>query len=324
MGDQQENRKVLIPSEWQAIAITAILLALPSIWPGPLGWVQGLIPVPVCFYLVKYGKEKTYSLIINAVLFAGMAAAIFGSLPALVFTCTMVPIGLIIGNSQLNNTSPTRAGIKAASMLLLLWVAFWTAYGSLTQTNPYQEMLASMNKSLATVSTLYQSDTSLSLSDKDEIAEAIQLMQKFILQIAPALMAMTCIIIVWLNLLFSNWLIKRQQLKQSTWPPFKLWRLPEQLIWVVIGGGIMVVIPVAGINVIGKNILLAVGTLYFFQGIAVFAKLFAKWSVPRPMRAFLFAIAIIQGAGFIALAAIGIADIWADFGTPRPDNDQAE
>ena len=324
MRDLQENRKFLIPSEWQAIAVIAIHLALPAIWPGPLGWLQGLVPVPVCYYLVKLGQTKANSILINAILFAGIAALIFGSLPAFIFTCTMLPVGLIIGKSHLSEVSPPRAGLQAVGILVLLWIAFWTTYGSMTQTNPYQEMLTSMDASLTTVSSMYQSDTSLSLNDKEEIANTIKMLRDFMQQIAPGLLLMTAIITVWLNLLLGQWIINRKLPSQSTWPPYRLWRLPEQLIWVVIGGGFMAIIPAAGFSAIGKNILLAIGTLYFFQGIAVLAKLFAKWSIPRPMRVFLFAIAILQGAGFFALAVIGIADIWVNFGTPRPDSDPVE
>lgn len=324
MEDLQNNGKVLIPSDWQAIAVTATFLALPSLWPGSLGWIQGLVPIPVCYYWISLGQTKTNSLLINAVLFAGIAAAIFGSLPAFIFTCTMLPVGIIIGKSHLSDSAPPRAGLQAVGILVLLWIAFWTTYGSMTQTNPYQEMLTSMDESLTAVSTLYQSDATLSLTDKEEIGKTINLLRDFMQQIAPGLLLMTAITTVWLNLLLGQWLINLKLPSQSTWPPFRFWRLPEQLIWVVIGGSIMSIIPVAGINAIGNNILLAVGTLYFFQGIAVLAKLFAKWSVPKPMRAFLFAIAILQGAGIVALAAIGIADIWADFGTPKPDSDPVE
>ena len=323
MGDRQVNGKVDLPEGWQAVTATAILLVLPSIWPGPLGWTQGLVPIPVCYYLVSIGTIRANSLLINAVLIAAMAATIFGSLPAFIFSCTMLPVGIIIGKSQLSDESPPKAGLQAVGILLLLWVAFWTIYGTLTKTNPYQEMLTSMDQSLTAASSLYQSDTSLSLTDKEEITNTIQLLRDFLLQVTPALLIITAMTTVWLNMLLGQWLINRQLPSRSKWPPFRHWRLPESLIWLIIGGGIVAIIPIEGTSTIGKNVLIAVGGLYFFQGIAVLAKLFAKWSIPKPMRAFLFAIAILQGAGFVALAALGVADIWVNFGTPRPDKDPA-
>ena len=324
MGDRQDNGKVALPEEWQAIAVTALLLALPSIWPGPMGWSQGLVPLPICYYLVRLGSSKANSLLTNAVLLGGIAAAIFGSLPAFIFTCTMLPVGVIIGNSLRSDESPPRAGLRSVGILLLLWVVFWSAYGSLTHTNPYQEMLTGMDKSLSSAGELYQSDTSLSLTDKENITNTIQILRDFLRQVAPALLAITAIATVWFNMLLGQWLINRSLPLRSTWPPFTEWRLPEPLIWIVIGSGIAAILPVANANSLGINVLLVTGALYFFQGVAVLAKLFAKWSVPKPMRAFLFAIAILQGAGFVALAALGVADIWIDFGTPRPDKDPAD
>ncbi len=322
MGDRQDTG-VVLPEGWQAVVTTAILLVLPSIWPEQLGWTQGFVPIPICYYLVSLGTIKAKNLLINAVLMAGLAASIFGSFAAFVFTCTMLPVGIIIGKAILDGESPPKAGLRAVGILLLVWVAFWTIYGSLTHTNPYQEMLTSMDTSLTAAGDLYQTDASLSLTDKENITNTIQMLRELLRQIAPGLLAITALSTVWLNMLLGQWLINRKLPSQSTWPPFSDWRFPEQLIWIVIGSGIAAVMPIGGAKVIGINILLAVGALYFFQGIAVLAKLFAKWSVPKPMRAFLFAIAILQGAGFVALAALGIADIWVAFGTPKPDKDPA-
>ncbi|MDH3393597.1 MAG: YybS family protein [Desulfobulbaceae bacterium] len=323
MGDRQDNGKVVLPEEWQAVAVTALLLAMPSIWPGPMGWTQGFIPIPISYYLVKHGTERANRLLTSAVLIGGIAAALVGSLPAFAFSCTMVPVGIIIGNSLRSETLPTITGLRATGLLLLLWVAFWSTYGTLTQTHPYQEMLAGMDKSLSSAGELYQSDTSLSLTDKENIQNTIQILRDFLREIAPALLAITAIATVWFNMLMGQWLINRSLPLRATWPPFSEWRLPEPLIWVVIISGIATILPVAETNTIGLNVLLASGALYFFQGIAVLAKLFAKWSVPRPMQAFLFAIAILQGAGFVVLAALGVADIWVNFGAPRSDKDPA-
>lgn len=308
---------------WQYATAIVILLALPTIWPGPLGWLQGLIAIPIMGCISEFGAKRAYRLLANAVLAATVIAALIGSLPALIFACTMLPVGMIIGNAYDREVSPTKAGLMAVGVLLILWLTFWSGYGAATHTNPYREMLSSMDESLTSVATLYQSDAKLSLNDKEEIAGTIQMLREFLLQIAPALLATTAIFTVWLNMLLGQWLLNRKEPAGSKWPQFRYWRLPEQLVWVVIVSGIAALIPNEQAKIYGTNVLIAVGALYFFQGVAVLAKLFAKWSVPRPMRAFLFAIAMLQGAGFVALAALGVADIWVNFGTPRPDHDTA-
>ncbi len=323
VGDRQDTGKVVLPMGWQHLTSMVILLALPTIWPGPLGWMQGLLAIPIMSSINELGAHRTYKLLTNAVLAATAIAALIGSLPALVFACTMLPVGIIIGNAYDREESPTKSGLKAVAVLLILWLTFWIGYGAATHTNPYREMLSSMDESLTAVATMYQSDAKLSLNDKEEIAGTIQLLREFLLQIAPALLATTAVITVWLNMLMGQWLLNRKATTRSKWPQFRYWRLPEQLVWVVIGSGIAALVPNEQVKTYGTNVLIAVGSLYFLQGVAVLAKLFAKWSVPRPMRAFLFAIAMLQGAGFVALAALGVADIWADFGTPRPDHDTA-
>lgn len=321
MGDWQDNTKDSLPARWPGVMIIAMLMALPALLPEQLGWVQIFIPAPLCYYLASLGESRARSLILLATLLAGVVATAVGSLPAFVFACTMLPVGVMLGRAHLHNEAPPQTGLKTVFLLIVLWAGFWLAYGALTQTNPYREMLGSMDKSLAETSTFYQSDAKLALDTKEEVAATIRMLQEVLPKVVPALLVVTIIATVWLNMLASHWLLCKYRPGQSPWPPFREWRLPEHLIWAVIGGGIAVMLPLADVSVTGLNILLICGALYFFQGLAVLAKLFAKWSIPGPLRAFLYAIALVQGAGFIALAVLGIADIWADFGVPRAKDD---
>jgi len=321
MGDWPDNMKASRASDWSGVAALALLMTAPSLLPGQLGWLQGLVPMALCYYLVSLGETRATSLIVMATLLAGLVATVVGTLPAFVFTCTMLPVGMLLGREYRRGRAPTRTGLQAILLLVLLWAGFWAVYGALSQTNPYRETLDALDKSLSATAAFYQKDAGLALDTKAEIESTIAMLRDGIQQVVPALLLVTVIVTVWMNLLLSHWLISRFHPSQSTWPPFRDWRLPEQLIWPLIGGGIAMLLPVASMSTVGLNLLLVCGALYFFQGLAVLAKLFTKWSVPRPMRAFLYAIALLQGTGFVALAALGVADIWANFGTPRPHDD---
>ncbi|MDH5298643.1 MAG: YybS family protein, partial [Desulfobulbaceae bacterium] len=320
MEDWQENRLATHSPGWAGIAVLTVLLTLPSIWPGQLGWLQGFIPAQLCYYLVTLDTARANMGLTVSILLAGTIAAVVGSLPAFIFALTMLPAGMVLGHAIRRNESPTVTGMKTVGLLLLLWTAFWVVYGAQTGTNPYQEIQASLEMSLTETASFYQKETGLTLTAKEEIAATIDFLRNFLRRILPALMAITAITTVWVNMMIACWLLGRHQPPARTlWPPYSQWRFPPPLVWGVIAGGIAVLLPVQGASTVGINILLVGGALYFFQGLAVLAKLFAKWSVPGPMRVFLYAISLFQGAGIIALAALGIADIWADFGTPRPD-----
>ena len=64
---------------------------------------------------------------------------------------------------------------------------------------------------------------------------------------------------------------------------------------------------------IGINCLLAVGVLYFFQGIALLVFFCDKWKIPFFFRLPLYALAVVQSSGALVLMIAGIADIWLDF-----------
>ncbi len=321
MGDWPDSTKASRASEWSGVAVLALLMTLPSLLPGQLGWLQGLVPMTLCYYLIGFGERRGRGLVVMATLLAGLTAAAVGTLPAFVFTCTMLPVGILLGREYQRGTSPPRTGLTAVLLLVLLWTGFWAAYGALTRTNPYQEMLTALDKSLAATSSFYQQDSGLSLDTKAEIESTIRILRDGIQQVVPALLLMTAVATVWVNLLLSHWLVSRFYPDRSSWPPFRDWRLPEQLVWAVIAAGAALLLPVPRLATLGLNLLLICGALYFWQGLAVLAKLFTKWSVPRPMRAFLYAIALLQGAGFVALAALGVADIWVGFGSRHSDDD---
>ncbi|MDX1777147.1 MAG: DUF2232 domain-containing protein, partial [Desulfobulbales bacterium] len=117
----------------------------------------------------------------------------------------------------------------------------------------------------------------------------------------------------WLNLVLGSWLLRQKDTKLLFWPDYNEWKLPESFVWlVVLSGAIFLLLP-QPLSLLGLNGLIICCTIYFFQGLAIAASLLKRWSVPRLIRIFIYALIFIQTYGIIVLSFLGLVDVWADF-----------
>jgi uncharacterized protein YybS (DUF2232 family) len=124
---------------------------------------------------------------------------------------------------------------------------------------------------------------------------------------------MSIVLIVWLNMMVSTWLLHKVWPDKSPWQEYRYWRLPDQCVWLLIAGVGLALIGEGYIQTTGYTVAVLMALIYFFQGTAVFAHLLHRWNVPAIWRFFLYFIVAAQSYGMLLLTVIGIADTWADF-----------
>ena len=298
---------------FQVLILLASVLLCPALFPEKIGWLTTFVPLAVFYYLGILGQKKGSTLIRNAVLLAAGLALILGSLPALIFSVAMIPPGTAFYYAGLRKKSPVNAGFSGALLLALAWLLFWSVLGIMHQTNPYNTLLGELDKSLSEGLTLYEKSAELGPETLSRVRNAVTLLREYIPKVMPGILFSAILTISWLNLVLGNWLLKKKDRKLTPWPDYIKWKLPEPLVWLVIAAGITVFILPAPMKTIGLNVLLVAITVYFFQGLAIIASLFNKWSVPMLIRILIYALIFIQTYGIILLSFLGLADVWADF-----------
>ena len=92
-----------------------------------------------------------------------------------------------------------------------------------------------------------------------------------------------------------------------------LGRTPEQLVWVAIVSGILLLVPSKGLKLLGVNGLIIMVMIYFFQGIAIVSYYFDKKKFPKILRGILYGLIVIQQFVLLLVVAAGFFDLWADF-----------
>ena len=69
----------------------------------------------------------------------------------------------------------------------------------------------------------------------------------------------------------------------------------------------------SGLKLFGSNLLLVLGTVYFFQGLAIVAFYFERWRVPLFVRGFVYAVFFLGRVVSMGVAVLGLFDVWFDF-----------
>jgi uncharacterized protein YybS (DUF2232 family) len=300
------------------MVILIAVFTLPAITPNVTGWLSGLVPLPIFYYLIYLGREEGFTLIRNAILLSGGIAILFGSLPLLIFSLTLAPLGFAFFQSAQQKKGPTEAGLSGVLTLGGAWLIFWTVYGVVEHINPYKELLSSLDQGLTKALGLYLQQSELPANVLKNFEVAVEQLRLFIPKVLPALLVTGILCTVWMNQVLGNWLLKRKKLQLAPWRDFKEWQLPDTLVWGLIVGGAGLLLTSGPLSTVSLNIAVIWAALYFLQGLAVLVNFLHRWSVPYPLRLLIYAFVIIQTIGVVLVAFIGVADVWADFRKLNP------
>ena len=89
-------------------------------------------------------------------------------------------------------------------------------------------------------------------------------------------------------------------------------------MWVVIACGLIMLFFDNPARVISLNALIILGTIYFFQGIAIVSYLFEKKGFPRRLRIVLYSLIAIQQLFLLVVIGLGFFDMWLNFRKIKP------
>ncbi len=130
-----------------------------------------------------------------------------------------------------------------------------------------------------------------------------------ILKILPALWVINTALVAWLNLvLVRGWALARGEME----PPLYQWGAPEWLIFPFLAAGFLLLAPLPALRLVAVNLLLVLGLVYFFQGLAVMAALYERFHLPGFLRLLGFLIAFMNPV-FLVVTLVGLLDLWLDF-----------
>lgn len=297
----------------KSVVATTAIFALPTI-SGGVALLYFLTPLPMIFLPIYLGFEKGFKVIVHSIVISGVIALVFGSLSVLFFSLTLLPVGFVLARSINRKETIQLSALRGVLTLAVIWFLSWLLLSATSQTNTYVEILHSIDTSLEGAYTAYSQSPEISADIKVELQSVFSRVRELIPVIFPGILVVIVIGTVFINMTLSNGLLAKRNC--PSWPSFRSFHLPDQMVWAIILGGVLLFTSTGWLKAVGLNLLLVFGSLFFIQGLSVLTTFFSKWSVPQLVRILILFFLIIQAYGFLLLALLGIAEIWANFRKP--------
>jgi uncharacterized protein YybS (DUF2232 family) len=290
------------------VVITCLAVAVCTMVPmaGLIG--SAFIPVPLIVFQAKLGRPAARVIALAALVCAWLLG---GPLEALFFGVLLL-IGLVLSEfmERRRSLEKTAAAVCIAVILAclggILVASLWTGQG------PLATVSESIRQHLELSLELYR-QMGLSQDQLDFLEGSLDVIQRVLMGIMPALVIGSTLMVTWVCLLISRRLCQRQGLPFPDYGSLDRWKAPEPMVWGVIGSGALLLVPSIGAKLLGLNGLIVFMVIYFFQGMAIVAYFFQKKQIPRVARVVLYGLIAIQQVVMLAVVGVGFFDTWFNF-----------
>ena len=195
--------------------------------------------------------------------------------------------------------------------ILFFAAAFWVVRG----VDLHGEILKGITYSITQTASLYEK-SGLTGEDLQALQQGMKQAGELIGRVYPALVLIGIGAIAGLNLLVLARLAARLN-RPLPIGDFRKFRNPDHLIWVVIAAGFALLLNSADVTTAALNVLIVTISLYSLQGLAIITHLFERFAVPRFARVIFYVLLALQPYLTVAVAVLGIFDLWGNFRTPK-------
>lgn len=281
-----------------------------------LGVVAGFVsPLPVLVYSLAGGWQCGVLIVLISAAgvwgYAGPAAVLFYLLQSGLLAIALS--GCIGRGWSMSRAIVYATAVCAAGALLTAVI-----YSLATGVNPHALILEGIHASARRAVDVY---TKSGVTGKDLAAlkRAMEQVARLLAVAYPSLLVVFLGAVAGINVLLVRRLGHRWGIALPG-SDFAAFRLPEPIVWLVIAAGFSLFVPSEAVHLVSYNLLTVLGALYFIQGLAVVVALFGRFALPAFARYILYLLIGIQPYLIIAVAVLGLFDIWGDFRVPRQKN----
>jgi uncharacterized protein YybS (DUF2232 family) len=291
------------------IAITGCLTAAASTMPI-LGFFFLLFaPLPVFFYRAKLGRRL--GAVIPAVVLCLTAVMTDFVSADLSFLLGFLMLGFALGEWVERDFSIEKTVLYTCGTVFLILSSVLVLYSFFLYDHPVALISAYVKQNLEYTLSLYKS-MGVPENGIRVIEDSMDKIQYILVRSIPALILGSSLFVAWINLLAARPIFIGKGIAYPDFGSLNRWKSPETLVWGVIVGGLLMLIPNLGAKTIGLNLLLVLLVIYFFQGIAIVAFFFEKKNLPRILRVFLYSLIGFQQVLVLFVVGMGFFDVWMD------------
>ncbi len=292
--------------------VISLLFLASSIFPFVGPFLSIFIPIPILVYYGRLGRIHGLMVAILAVLMAHfMAAALHLPLNSIVII-QFALLGVLMAEMIAKEISVEKSIIVPSFSLFLITLVLILFEAIANHSTPtailHQYFIETLNDTLSIYRALGIPDEQMK-----KIEESADLVIAAFTRIAPALFLCITALIVWINLVVCKRIFQRWGLSFPDFGDLTCWRSHETLVWLLIGCGSGMLIPMEAVRTVCMNGLLIMLLVYFFQGIAIVAYFFKTYRVPPIIKIIGYLLIIIQQLMLVLVVGLGLFDLWFDF-----------
>lgn len=284
-----------------------------------IGFVSAfLAPVPIALARIRGGGAAAgFSALLTTLLLAVTFSPAVGAWYAV--QCGL--IGLLVPEFALKGFRPSRTILWATAAAVVLSACMVAVFSFTTGTNPQLFAQKEIADGIAQATKFYEQQSGLSTQELDAIRQSMQMVGQLTSRIYPSLAIINLGLISTIcQMLFARMAIRRSLVVSLI--PFKEFRTPEPLIWLLIIAGFALLAPLSTISTPALNLLVLLGVLYFMQGLAVIIAFCDKSSFASTLKIVLSVVLLTQPYLAAVVTVLGIFDLWGDFRTPRTKQEE--
>ena len=274
------------------------------------GFFSGLLtPAPTALAIIRWGLPAAWYVPGFAGVLGSLILYLLDSSHSIPYLLALIGMGAIIGYGSRSQWSTEKT--IGVSSLLVIGIAGLFSILVFSETKGEMVRLIEQDLQGAISATLKQFGSAS--PETQELEQNLLDTVPLIVRIIPGVFISCTLGISWLNLLVSRRFCRAAGIESCVREKLTLWKTPEFIVWFVIAGGLMALLPVGDLKLLGFNLLIVIGTIYFFQGLAIVSFYFEKWKMPFFVKGFVYAVLFLQQFALMATAVLGLFDVWFDF-----------
>ena len=317
-----EKKKLEVKQILQSILFAFLVFIIPCLNFTILAWVHFLTPLVVFIYIIRFGQNVGNKFILTGLIAATVISLVLGAISSILFTLTLLPLGYVVAQSSSREQTPVLTGLKGVLTQAISWLIYGFTVSSIRGKSIYQDIVESFTIGINSAIDHYRLNENLPADTQVAIEQTFYQLKIAFPIVLPSLLAVSIFLIVCTTMIAGNSLLLKLDGKQP-WEPFRMWQLPDKLIWIVIGSGLFTLIEAGNSRIIGINLLIFFAVVYCFQGFSIFVFYLEKWKVPRFFKTVLYITVIFQSFGTALLITLGLSSVWINYRTlgSKKDND---
>ena len=294
-------------------SVATVALFLAFVYLPLLGMIPGLFaPVPGVFFSLKSGRGVGIAIVMAT---TALLAVVSDPVTVLIYLLHVGVMSLALPEFLVRLKGGARSVVYSVAINLVFIMIAAGVYGYYTGAELHTKVTKVVAVSIAQTASLYEKagikgDELKALQDSMHQAGAL------IVTIYPALLTVTLGVVACLNLIVLSRIASRVR-RPIYLGDFRKYRNPEPLVWLLIAAGFCMLVQQDMVYLAALNVLIVVCALYAVQGLAVISHYFRKYAVPKFVRVISCLLLIFQPFMVLAVAALGVFDLWGDFRSPN-------